>query len=195
MEHLQLHSIRMAHNTYITINKELADFLGMNVDGIYNWVRVYQQMSSYIRDHKCSEEKCSKIYPNAPLMKLLRLKVGDELDHFNLGDKLKFHCTEILFPQRQTPDVTVSDKVSHVAISKEFSEFLGMDADAIYPRLSVYKKLNRYLKEHKCSEAHSSRIYPNAPLSKLLHLKDDDELTHATLLDKVESHFTEKTVI
>jgi hypothetical protein len=180
------------YGAYVTISQELADYLVLDIGIPHRRDRICEQVIREMREHKCSPTVISEICLN-PLHHLLHVKTGDELTYFNLVDKLHIHFTEISDTKK---DITIwnTNHLPYLGVSKELSDFLRMDADAVYPRTVVFKRLYAYMCEYECNEAHGSKIYPNMPLSKLLRLDDHDKITHFNLWDKLKIHLTEKTV-
>jgi hypothetical protein len=196
--------------SYVSITKELADFLSIDVHTVHPRDSVIKRMLEYMTQHHCTEAHKREILPNLPLTWLLRLTEDDKLTQFNLFEKLQYHLTVAKAPVVETvslrdtpgnlsestllterPDSSLeSYKHPYVKITKELADFLNIDVHTVHPRSSVVKRLMEYMTQHHCSEAHVSKIYPNFPLTRLLRLTEDDKLTYFNLLDKLQYHLT-----
>jgi hypothetical protein len=78
---------------HVKVSKELADFLSLPPDAIHPRTLIYNQLVRYMMESGCSKRRYYSIFPNTPLIQLLRLEPGDVLTHFNLWDKLNIHLT------------------------------------------------------------------------------------------------------
>jgi hypothetical protein len=173
---------------YVSITKELADFLNMSAYEIHLRTAIIDKLNTYLREHQCTDLMTynSTICPTGPLTRLLRLTEDEKLTHFNLSDKLSIHLTDAKIPVIETE----SYKHTYVKISKELADFLNIDVHPVHSRSLVVKRLTEYMTQHHCSDAYNSKIYPNFPLTHLLRLTEDDKLTYFNLLDKLQYHLT-----
>jgi len=74
------------------ISNELASFLGKPEGSVLARTEVTPYVNAYIRVQKLQDkDNCRKINPDAKLLKLLKLKKGDELTYFNLQKYMAVH--------------------------------------------------------------------------------------------------------
>ena len=74
------------------ISNELAAFLGKPEGSVLARTEVTREVNSYIRSQKLQDkDNGRKINPDAKLLKLLKLKKGDELTYFNLQKYMAAH--------------------------------------------------------------------------------------------------------
>ena len=93
--------------------------------------------------------------------------------------------------RRQGKPRQASGFVKAGPISPEMAKFLGVDVGHLMSRTDVTKGLNAYVREHKLQNPENGRhINPDAPLRKLLRVKEDDELTYFNLQRFISIHFT-----
>ena len=75
-------------------------------------------------------------------------------------------------------------------ISAEMANFLSLDPSKEVPRNQITKLINQYIIEHDLrNEKDKRQIQPNKPLSKLLNLKGDEELSYFNLQKYMKHHF------
>ena len=74
------------------ISNELASFLGKPEGSVLDRTEVTREVNAYIRAQKLQDkDNGRKINPDAKLLKLLKLKKGDELTYFNLQKYMAVH--------------------------------------------------------------------------------------------------------
>ena len=74
------------------ISNELAAFLGRPEGSVLARTEVTREVNAYIRAQKLQDkDNGRKINPDAKLLKLLKLKKGDELTYFNLQKYMAAH--------------------------------------------------------------------------------------------------------
>jgi len=74
------------------ISNELASFLGRPEGSVLARTEVTREVNSYIRSQQLQDkDNGRKINPDAKLLKLLKLKKGDELTYFNLQKYMAVH--------------------------------------------------------------------------------------------------------
>ena len=74
------------------ISNELAAFLGKPEGSVLARTEVTREVNAYIRTQKLQDkDNGRKINPDAKLLKLLKLKKGDELTYFNLQKYMAVH--------------------------------------------------------------------------------------------------------
>jgi len=74
------------------ISNELAAFLGRPEGSVLARTEVTREVNAYIRNQKLQDkDNGRKINPDAKLLKLLKLKKGDELTYFNLQKYMAAH--------------------------------------------------------------------------------------------------------
>ena len=74
------------------ISNELAAFLGKSEGSVLARTEVTREVNAYIRSQNLQDkENGRKINPDAKLLKLLKLKKGDELTYFNLQKYMAVH--------------------------------------------------------------------------------------------------------
>lgn len=75
-------------------------------------------------------------------------------------------------------------------ITVELAEFLGLPLDIEIARTEVSKELNKYIKAHNLKDpANGRNINPDAKLSTLLKLGNDDKLNYFNLQKYMKHHF------
>lgn len=85
------------------ISNELAAFLGKPEGSVLARTEVTREVNAYIRNQKLQDkDNGRKINPDAKLLKLLKLKKGDELTYFNLQKYMAAHFA------KSTPAVAVA---------------------------------------------------------------------------------------
>jgi hypothetical protein len=85
------------------ISNELAAFLGKPEGSVLARTEVTREVNAYIRSQKLQDkDNGRKINPDAKLLKLLKLKKGDELTYFNLQKYMAAHFA------KSTPAVAAS---------------------------------------------------------------------------------------
>lgn len=75
-------------------------------------------------------------------------------------------------------------------LSDELATFMGLPAKSQRSQTDVTKFVSQYVKSNGCFDpAHKRRIVPDAKLSKLLRVKDDQEVTYLNLQKFLKAHF------
>lgn len=75
-------------------------------------------------------------------------------------------------------------------ISDELAAFMGLPAKSQRSQTDVTKYVSTYVKEHNCFDPNfKRRIVPDAKLSKLLRVKDGQEVTYLNLQSFLKVHF------
>ena len=75
-------------------------------------------------------------------------------------------------------------------LSDELASFMGLPAKSQASQTQVTKHLAQYVKAHSCFDpSFKRRIVPDAKLSKLLRVKDDQEVTYLNLQSFLKVHF------
>ena len=75
-------------------------------------------------------------------------------------------------------------------LSDELASFMGLPAKAQKSQTDVTKFVSQYVKANGCFDpAHKRRIVPDAKLSKLLRVKDSEEVTYLNLQKFLKAHF------
>lgn len=88
------------------ISNELAAFLGKPEGSVLARTEVTREVNAYIRSQKLQDkDNGRKINPDAKLLKLLKLKKGDELTYFNLQKYMAAHFA------KSTPAVAAASPV------------------------------------------------------------------------------------
>ena len=91
-------------------------------------------------------------------------------------------------------DRPASGFVKPTLISNELAAFLKVPAGTEMARTEVTKALHAYIQEHKLKNKDNGRIIEaDAPLSKLLKLKKDEQLTYFNLQKYMTPHFAKHT--
>jgi hypothetical protein len=94
------------------ISNELAAFLGKPEGSVLARTEVTREVNAYIRSQQLQDkENGRKINPDAKLLKLLKLKKGDELTYFNLQKYMAAHFA------KSTPAVAVSGGASAAPVA------------------------------------------------------------------------------
>jgi chromatin remodeling complex protein RSC6 len=94
----------------------------------------------------------------------------------------------------KTGDRPASGFVKPTLISNELASFLKVPAGTEMSRTDVTKALHAYIQEHKLKNKDNGRIIEaDAPLSKLLKLKKDEQLTYFNLQKYMTPHFAKHT--
>lgn len=94
----------------------------------------------------------------------------------------------------KTGDRPASGFVKPTLISNELASFLKVPAGTEMARTEVTKALHAYIQEHKLKNKDNGRIIEaDAPLSKLLKLKKDEQLTYFNLQKYMTPHFAKHT--
>lgn len=79
-------------------------------------------------------------------------------------------------------------------ISDELASFMGLPAKSQRSQTDVTKFVSAYVKEHNCFDPNfKRRIVPDAKLSKLLRVKDGQEVTYLNLQSFLKVHFLKPT--
>lgn len=80
--------------------------------------------------------------------------------------------------------------VKPTLVSDELASFLGKPAGSEMARTEVTKEINKYIRAKNLQDPQNGRhIIPDAALSKLLSLKESDELTYFNLQKYMKQHF------
>lgn len=75
-------------------------------------------------------------------------------------------------------------------ISDELCSFMGLPAKSQQSQTEVTKFISNYVKSHKCFDPNfKRRIVPDAKLTKLLRVKDGQEVTYLNLQSFLKVHF------
>lgn len=75
-------------------------------------------------------------------------------------------------------------------ISDELASFMGLPAKSQASQTQVTKHVSQYVKTHGCFDpSFKRRIVPDAKLSKLLRVKDGQEVTYLNLQSFLKVHF------
>lgn len=75
-------------------------------------------------------------------------------------------------------------------LSDELAAFMGLPAKSQKSQTEVTKFVSTYVKAHNCFDPNfKRRIIPDAKLSKLLRVKDDQEVTYLNLQGFLKVHF------
>ena len=91
------------------------------------------------------------------------------------------------------PDAQPSGFAKPGPVSPELRKFLDLGVDELIARTEVTKAINAYCKKHDLQNADDKRkILPDAPLRKLLKMKNSDELTFFNLQTYLKVHFPNK---
>jgi chromatin remodeling complex protein RSC6 len=78
-------------------------------------------------------------------------------------------------------------------VSAELSKFLGLAKDELISRTAVTKRINAYCKDNNLQMAEDKRnIIPDGPLTALLKINKDDQLTFFNLQKYMKHHFPQK---
>jgi len=94
------------------ISNELAAFLGKPEGSVLARTEVTREVNAYIRSQQLQDkENGRKINPDAKLLKLLKLKKGDELTYFNLQKYMAAHFA------KSTPAVAISGGASAAPVA------------------------------------------------------------------------------
>ena len=81
-------------------------------------------------------------------------------------------------------------------ISDELSAFMGLPAKSQRSQTDVTKFVAQYVKTHNCFDPNfKRRIIPDAKLSKLLRVKDGQEVTYLNLQSFLKVHFLKTPVV
>lgn len=75
-------------------------------------------------------------------------------------------------------------------ISDELASFMGLPANSTASQTQVTRHVSQYVKAHGCFDpSFKRRIVPDAKLSKLLRVKDGQEVTYLNLQSFLKVHF------
>lgn len=75
-------------------------------------------------------------------------------------------------------------------ITDELASFMGLPAKSQQSQTEVTKFISNYVKSHKCFDPNfKRRIVPDAKLTKLLRVKDGQEVTYLNLQSFLKVHF------
>lgn len=84
--------------------------------------------------------------------------------------------------------------VKPARISDELAKFLNKDLGTEMARTDVSKEINAYIQAHDLKDKKNGRIiHPDAKLTKLLNISNDDELTYFNLQRYLKHHFAKST--
>lgn len=79
-------------------------------------------------------------------------------------------------------------------ISDELSTFMGLPSKSQRSQTDVTKYISNYVKTHNCFDPNfKRRIIPDAKLTKLLRIKDGQEVTYLNLQSFLKVHFLKPT--
>lgn len=79
-------------------------------------------------------------------------------------------------------------------ITDELASFMGLPAKSQQSQTEVTKFISNYVKSHKCFDPNfKRRIVPDAKLTKLLRVKDGQEVTYLNLQSFLKVHFLKPT--
>lgn len=79
-------------------------------------------------------------------------------------------------------------------ISDELSTFMGLPSKSQRSQTDVTKFISNYVKTHNCFDPNfKRRIIPDAKLTKLLRIKDGQEVTYLNLQSFLKVHFLKPT--
>lgn len=79
-------------------------------------------------------------------------------------------------------------------ISDELSSFMGLPGKSQRSQTDVTKYISNYVKTHNCFDPNfKRRIIPDAKLTKLLRIKDGQEVTYLNLQSFLKVHFLKPT--
>lgn len=79
-------------------------------------------------------------------------------------------------------------------LSDELAAFMGLPSKSLKSQTDVTKFVSSYVKDHKCFDPNfKRRIIPDAKLSKLLRVKDGQEVTYLNLQGFLKVHFLKPT--
>lgn len=80
-------------------------------------------------------------------------------------------------------------------ISEELCSFMGLAPKSQQSQTDVTKFISNYVKSHKCFDPNfKRRIVPDAKLTKLLRVKDGQEITYLNLQSFLKVHFIKPAV-
>ena len=92
--------------------------------------------------------------------------------------------------RRKSGNRSPSGFVKPTLISNELASFLGKTAGTEMARTEVTREINAYIRKNNLQDKENGRkINPDSNLSKLLKLKDNDELTYFNLQRYMSPHF------
>ena len=92
--------------------------------------------------------------------------------------------------KRKSGNRSPSGFVKPTLISNELAAFLNKPQGTMMARTEVTREINSYIRQHSLQDKENGRkIVPDAPLSKLLKLKKNDELTYFNLQRYMSPHF------
>jgi chromatin remodeling complex protein RSC6 len=91
---------------------------------------------------------------------------------------------------------TASGIAKPAPISKELSEFLGLEAGTEVARTYVVSRITSYVKENNLQNPESKRfIIPDAKLNSLLNLGEGDKLSFFNIQSHLKKHFLPATPV
>lgn len=92
--------------------------------------------------------------------------------------------------QKRSGNRQPSGFVKPTGISAELAAFLGKPSGEKMARTEVTREINAYIREHKLQDKDNGRkINADAPLTKLLKLSKNEELTYFNLQKYMSPHF------
>ncbi len=92
--------------------------------------------------------------------------------------------------KRKSGNRSPSGFVKPTLISNELAAFLNKPQGTLMARTEVTREINAYIRQHSLQDKENGRkIVPDVPLSKLLRLKKNDELTYFNLQRYMSPHF------
>ena len=106
------------------------------------------------------------------------------------GRELKAAQKQSSKRKRKAGNRAPSGFVKPTRITEELAKFLNKPLGSEMARTEVTREINHYIKEHKLQDKLNGRkIIPDAPLTALLKLKKNDELTYFNLQRYMSPHF------
>jgi len=96
--------------------------------------------------------------------------------------------------KRSTGTRQPSGFVKPTLISDELAKFLGKTIGTEMARTEVSREINAYIRANSLQDKQNGRrIHPDGPLTKLLNVGKDDELTYFNLQRYMKHHFVKST--
>lgn len=96
--------------------------------------------------------------------------------------------------KRSTGTRQPSGFVKPTLISDELAKFLGKTIGTEMARTEVSREINAYIRANSLQDKQNGRrIHPDGPLTKLLNVGKDDELTYFNLQRYMKHHFVKTT--
>jgi len=189
-------------NTPSKISKELQEFLELPEDSLISYNNALRKVLCYCKQLHYWDEQ---IRCDTPLIELFHLKEGNTISISELKTNLKQHFQPVTqTPVTQTPvtqrlmppqpvNLSVSSKTKYsrlltpVKVSKELLAFLKLPPNTLISRLDADRKLLEYCKANNLIDG--TTILPNAPITQLLQLKEDEDVTISNIQFYLRPHF------